>query len=289
MRTGILLAMAFVLGAGVALSHQTPADFQVAKVAGTVYLLTPPRGGNVVASVGDDGILVVDDNFAESAPKMQEALKGITDKPVKFVLNTHHHGDHTGGNELFSKLAPIFAHTNVRKHLSEPGKNGVPPKGVLPVVTFDDRIVIHVNGEDVRAVHYANGHTDGDIVVYFSDSNVVHMGDDFFAGRFPFIDLKGGGSVKGLIASVDAVIAQLPKDAKVVPGHGPLSTVDDLRAYSDMLKKTSAIVEAGMQQKKTLEQLKSERVLRDFEKLSWEFISTDAFLETLYQDRKAAR
>jgi cyclase len=290
MRTGILLAAAFVLGAGIALSHQAPADFQVTKVAGTVYMLTPPKGGNVGASVGDDGILVVDDNFADAAPRIQEALKGITDKPVKFVLNTHHHGDHTGGNEFFSKLAPILAHTNVRKRLAaDDGSGKLAPKAALPVITFDDRVIVHVNGEDVRAVHYPKGHTDGDVVVFFTDSNVVHMGDHYFAGRFPFIDVRSGGTVSGFIANVDAVLAAIPKDAKVIPGHGPLSTVDDLRAYSATLKKAVAIVEAGIQQKKTLDQLKSERALRDFESFSWEFISTDRFLETIFADRNRAR
>src|SRR5262249_5353495 len=195
-----------VLEAGTAWAQQDfdKVQIKVTKVAGTVYMLEG-SGGNIGVSVGEDGILIVDDQFAPLVPKIQAALKGISDKPVKFVLNTHWHGDHTGGNEKLGALAPIIAHTNVRKRLgsestTRTGQKRPPsPKAALPVITFDDRLTVHLNGEDIRAIHFPSGHTDGDAIIFFTQSNVVHMGDDFFSGQFPFIDLQSGGTVKGYI------------------------------------------------------------------------------------------
>lgn len=280
-----------VLAAGAAWAQQDfdKVQIKVTKVAGTVYMLEG-SGGNIGVSVGEDGILIVDDQFAPLVPKIQAALKGITDKPVKFVLNTHWHGDHTGGNEQLGALAPIIAHTNVRKRLStesvsRSGQKRPPaPKVALPVITFDERVTVHVNGEDIRAIHFPSGHTDGDAIIFFTQSNVVHMGDDFFSGRFPFIDLQSGGTVKGYIAAVDKVSSEIPPDAKIIPGHGPLSTLDDLKKFSAMLKEAVALVEVGIRAGKSLEQMKSEKVLAKFDKWSWEFIKTDTFLEIVYTD-----
>lgn len=264
-------------------------EVKATKVAGTVYVLEG-SGGNIGVSVGQDGILIVDDQFAPLAPKIQAALKGITDKPVKFVLNTHWHGDHTGGNEAFGATAPIIAHTNVRKRLGSESQapdgqmRPAAPRGALPVITFDDHLTVHVNGEDIRAIHFPHGHTDGDSIIFFTQSNVVHMGDDFFSGRFPFIDLRSGGSVKGLIAAVDKAIAEIPANAKIIPGHGPVSSLDDLKTYSTMLKESARAVEAGIKAGKSLDQLKREKALAKFDKWSWQFVNADRFLETLYAD-----
>ena len=263
-------------------------QIKVTKVAGTVYLLQG-AGGNIGVSVGEDGIVVVDDQFAPLAQKIQAALKGITDKPVRFVINTHWHGDHTGGNAYWQQQAPIIAQENVRKRLEEGGTvlgRNVPPaeSGALPIVTFNDRASVYLNGEEIRAIHFPHGHTDGDSVIYFTKSNVVHMGDDFVTYGFPFIDLDSGGSVEGMIAAVEKVIATVPPDAKVIPGHGGLSTVADLKPFVEMLKETSARVAAGIKQGKTLEQLKQEKVLAGYEKWSGDFIKTDSFIETLYND-----
>ena len=265
-------------------------EIKVIKAAGTVYMLQG-MGGNIGVSVGDDGILIVDDQYAPLADKIKAALKGITDKPVKFVLNTHWHGDHTGGNPYFGESAPIIAHENVRKRLQSGGnitflKMEVPPapKAALPMVTFDDKVTVHINGEDIRAIHFPKGHTDGDIVVFFPQSNVVHMGDDFFAGMFPFVDLDSGGSVQGLIADIAQIIPMLPPDAKVIPGHGPLSNLDDLRKFEDMLRGTSAAVAAAMKQGKTLDQMKQEEVLANFADWGKGFLKADQFTEILYND-----
>jgi glyoxylase-like metal-dependent hydrolase (beta-lactamase superfamily II) len=268
-------------------------QIKVTKVAGSVYMLQG-AGGNIGASVGDDGIVVVDDQYAPLADKIQAALKGITDKPIRFVINTHYHEDHTGGNEFFQQKAPIIAQDNVRKRLEEGGTAGnggtvkfeakPQPKGALPIITFDHDVTVHLNGEDIRALHVPSGHTDGDSVIFFPKSNVVHMGDDFVTYGFPFIDLGGGGSVEGMIAGLESIIPKLPPDVKVIPGHGPISNLDDVRAYLKMLKDTTAAVEAGIKQGKTMDQLKKEKVLEPWKKYSGDFISADAFIETLYYD-----
>ncbi len=287
---------AAVLLFAAALGHAQDRDFskvqiKVTKVAGTVYMLEG-AGGNIGASVGEDGIVVVDDQYAPLADRIQAALKGITDKPVRFIINTHYHGDHTGGNEFFQKQAPIIAQDNVRKRLEEGGKAGnggsvsiehkPAPKDALPILTFDHEVTVHLNGEDIRALHFPAGHTDGDSVIYFPKSNVVHMGDDFVTYGFPFIDVDSGGSINGMISGVENAIAQLPPDVKIIPGHGPISNLDDVRAYLKMLKDTRAVVQDALAQKMTLEQMKEKKLLDPWKKYSGDFISQDAYLETLY-------
>lgn len=263
------------------------------KVAGSVYMLTG-AGGNIGASIGEDGIVIIDDQYAPLAPKIEAALEAITDKPVRFILNTHYHGDHTGGNEHFGKSAPIVAHENVRKRLASGvtrrGQTTPPaPKGALPVLTFDETVTIHLNGEDVRAVHMPHGHTDGDSVIWFTQSNVVHMGDDFFNGLFPFVDQENGGSVRGLIANLDKVLAMLRDDAKVIPGHGALSDKAGLRRFHDTLKATLGAVERGMKQGKSLEQLKADKVLAEWDSWGQGFIKTDVWIETLHRELSSPR
>src|ERR1035438_471508 len=266
-------------------------EIKVSKVAGTVYMLQG-AGGNIGASVGDDGIVVVDDQYAPLAEKIQAALKGITDKPVRFIINTHYHEDHTGGNEFFQKQAPIIAQDNVRKRLEEGGvagnggalhmENKPAPRDALPIITFDHDVTVHLNGEDIRALHFPAGHTDGDSVIYFPKSNVVHMGDDFVTYGFPFIDVDSGGSIDGMISGVEGAIAQLPPDVKIIPGHGVVSNLDDVRAYVKMLKETRAAVQDALDKKMTLEQMKGKKILDPWKKYSGDFIGEDAFLETLF-------
>ena len=243
MRKLMIVVFAFAATSVFAQQDFSKVEIKVTKVAGTVYMLTG-AGGNIGVSVGDDGIVIVDDQFAPLAPKIIEALNGITDKPIKFIINTHYHGDHTGGNEIFGRTGTIIAHDNVRKRLesgtSARGNTTPPaPKVALPIVTFNDTATVHVNGEDIRAVHFPHGHTDGDAVIYFTQSNVVHMGDDFFNGMFPFVDVDNGGSVRGMLATVDKVLSTMPDDAKVIPGHGPLSDKAGLRAFAEVLRGTS--------------------------------------------------
>ena len=266
-------------------------QIKVSKVAGSVYMLEG-AGGNIGASVGDDGIVIVDDQYAPLADRIQAALKGITDKPIRFIINTHYHGDHTGGNEFFQKQAPIIAHDNVRKRLEEGGQAGnggslhmeqkAQPQGALPIITFDHDVTVHLNGEDIRALHVPAGHTDGDSVIYFPKSNVVHMGDDFVTYGFPFIDVVAGGTIDGMISGVESVIAELPADVKIIPGHGGVSNLDDVRAYVKMLKETRGAVQDALGQKMTLEQMKEKKILDPWKKYSGPFVNEDVFLETLY-------
>jgi cyclase len=268
-------------------------EIKVTKVAGSVYMLEG-AGGNIAASVGEDGIVIVDDQFAPLVDKIRAALKGVADKPVRFVINTHVHFDHTGGNAAFSSTSTIIAQENVRKRLASGGTAGnlgsvkfdseAAPKEALPIITFARDLTLHLNGEEIRAIHFPHGHTDGDSVVYFTGSNVAHLGDDFVTYGFPFIDLGSGGSVDGMIAALEEVLPKLPADVKIIPGHGPLSKVADVERFITMLKETRAAAQKEIKAGKTLEQMKQEKVLEPWSKWSGSFISSDAFLETLYND-----
>ncbi|MFN0205041.1 MAG: MBL fold metallo-hydrolase [Planctomycetota bacterium] len=258
-------------------------EIKTIKANGNIYMLEG-AGGNIGISAGDDGVLMIDDQFADLEPKIREAIKKLSGKPIKFLLNTHFHGDHTGGNALFGTESSILAHTNVRKRL-ETGRAPMAKSG-LPIITFDESLSVHFNGEEIKAIHIPNSHTDGDAVIYFTKSNVVHMGDLFFSGRFPFIDIGSGGSVKGLIAGIEKVIQTIPADAKVIPGHGPLGGVDDLKSYLKFLQRTYEIVANGVKAGKDFETLKKEDVLKEFEKFNWEFINSERFLKTLFDDIK---
>ncbi len=289
-----VLALITILGCGLVTAQDpdfSKVQMKVSKVAGNVYMLEG-AGGNIGASVGDDGIVVVDDQYAPLADKIQAALKAITDKPVRFIINTHYHPDHTGSNEYFQKQAPIIAHDNVRKRLEAGGPAGnggslhmefkAQPKEALPILTFDHDVTVHLNGEDIRALYFPAGHTDGDSIIFFPKSNVVHMGDDFVTYGFPFIDVDSGGSINGMIDAVEKVIGQLPPDVKIIPGHGPVSSLDDVRAYLTMLKATRDVVASALKDSKTLDQMKQAKLLDPWKKYSGDFVNEDVFLETLY-------
>jgi glyoxylase-like metal-dependent hydrolase (beta-lactamase superfamily II) len=263
-------------------------QIKATKVAGSVYMLEG-SGGNIGVSVGDDGIVLVDDQFAPLAGKIKAALKDITDKPLRFVLNTHFHGDHSGGNAEFSKDATIMAHENVRKRLAQGttvagGEVKPAANEALPVITFNDRATVHLNGEDIRAIHFPHGHTDGDSVIFFPKSNVVHMGDDFVTYGFPFVDVRNGGSVSGMIAGCEKVLGMTSPDVKFIPGHGPISTPADLRKYVDMLKETRALVAQAAKDGKTPDQMKKDHLLEKYDSLGKGFIKTDAWIDVLYAD-----
>ena len=270
-------------------------QIKATKVSGNVYMLEG-SGGNIGVSVGDDGILIVDDQFAPLADKIRAALKGLADKKLRFILNTHWHGDHTGGNVVFGPEAPIIAHDNVRKRMateqkSEFFKRTTPasPKEALPVITFDHNLSVHFNGEEIRAIHYPHGHTDGDSVIFFTTSNVVHLGDNFFAGRFPFVDLESGGSVEGLTKNIGEIIEKIPAGAKLIPGHGPLSTIDDLKSYHRMLQETTNVLRQKIAAGKTLEQMKSEGLPEEWKTWGTGFIKTDMWIEIVYSSLSARK
>jgi glyoxylase-like metal-dependent hydrolase (beta-lactamase superfamily II) len=270
-------------------------EIKATKVAGNVYMLEG-SGGNIGVSVGDDGLLIVDDQFAPLADKIRAALKGLADKKLRFILNTHWHGDHTGGNVAFGPEATIIAHDNVRKRLATEQKSAVfnrttppSPKEALPVITFNNSLSVHFNGEEIRAIHFPQGHTDGDSVIFFSSSNVVHLGDDFFAGRFPFVDLESGGTVEGLIKNIGELIEKIPAGAKLIPGHGPISTLDDLKSYHRMLQQTTEIVRQKIAAGKTVDQIKTEGLPAEWAPWGAGFIKTDRWVETIYKSFTAKK
>jgi glyoxylase-like metal-dependent hydrolase (beta-lactamase superfamily II) len=268
-------------------------EIKVTKVAGNVYMLEG-SGGNIGVSVGPDGILIVDDQFAPLADKIKAALKTLGEGKLKFVLNTHYHGDHTGGNIAFGPDAPIIAQTNVRKRLSEEQKSKffnrttpASPKEALPVITFDNAVSVFFNGEEIKVIHFPHGHTDGDSVIFFTGSNVVHMGDDFFNGRFPVVDLEAGGEVEGMTKNIGDIISKLPAGVKIIPGHGPLSDADGLKAFHNMLVQTTDIVRKRMAAGKTLDQIKAEGLPEEWKTWGSGFIKTDLWLTLVYTSLSA--
>jgi cyclase len=292
-RAALVGALATVAAAASAQQQDlSKVEIKVTKVSGNVYMLEG-AGGNIAASVGDDGIVIVDDQFAPLAEKIRAALKGIADEPLRFIINTHYHFDHTGGN-LPLHDATIIAHDNVRKRLAQSnliGNGGsmkmeqpAGPPEALPVITFQHDVTLHVNGEDIHALHAPSGHTDGDSLVFFPKSNVLHTGDDFVRYGFPFIDIGGGGSSKGMIEALEVALAHVPADVKVIPGHGALSTAADVRDFVKMLQDTRAAVEKEVKAGKTLQQIQQAKVLAAWQKYSGPFVSTDLFIETLYNE-----
>lgn len=248
-------------------------------VAGNVYMLQG-SGGNIGVSAGPDGILIVDDQFAPLTDKIIAALNKLNSGDLQFILNTHYHGDHTGGNEILGKTAPIISHTNTRKRLLDQ------PKSAIPVITFDDAASIHFNGEEIKAVHYPTGHTDGDLIIFFTESNVVHMGDDFFVGRFPYVDIAGGGNAEGLLKNIETAIATFPADVKIIPGHGPLADVDDLKTYHAMLVETIGIIKESKADGMSLEEIRNHGLPEKYEDWGSGFIDQNRWIEIVFNSIK---
>jgi glyoxylase-like metal-dependent hydrolase (beta-lactamase superfamily II) len=267
-------AAAAAIAAGPAQAQDDMADVEigVTDLGDGLYMLTG-RGGNMGLSVGEDATFLIDDQFAPLTPKIKAAIAELTDDSVKFVFNTHWHYDHVGGNENFGETgAVIVAHDNVRERMSEDQfieafNREVPasPPEALPIVTFNDRVTLHLNGETIRAFHTPHAHTDGDSVIHFDGANVFHMGDTFFHKKYPFIDASSGGSVDGVIEAANAVLALTDEDSVIIPGHGPIATRDDLRAYRDMLATVRDSINAMIADGMTLEQVQAANPTADFD------------------------
>jgi cyclase len=230
-------------------------------------------GGNLAVSAGEDTVFLVDDQYAPVTPKIETAIKALSDKPVRFVFNTHWHSDHTGGNENLGKAgAIIVAHDNVRRRMSTEqfleafnSRTPASPKVALPVVTFTQSMSFHLNGEEIRIVHVPRAHTDGDSIVHFVGSDVVHMGDTFFNGMYPFIDGSTGGTVPGMLAAADQVIAMTTDKTKIIPGHGPLASRADLQAYRAMLATVGERVKKAVAEGKSNEDIAKLGLTGDFD------------------------
>lgn len=250
-------------------------------------------GGNIGVSYGPDGTVLIDDQFAPLTPKIQEAVAKLGATPVKYLINTHWHGDHSGGNENLGKAgALIMAHDNVRIRLAEGsvargGQAKPQPKEALPVVTYHEGLTLHLNGDEVRAVHLHNGHTDGDSVIWWKKANIVHMGDLFMHKvSLPYIDLSSGGNARGFLTAAEKVLAMTDAQTKIIPGHGPMATRADLEAHRDMLKSVIGAVEAGIKAKKTLAAIQAEKPAAKWE-VATGFIKGDVFVEAVYKSLMA--
>ena len=269
-----LFALLVLASPGLASSQNFDAvEIRTQQVSSSVYMLLG-QGGNIGVFVGEDGAFVIDDQYAPLTDKILAAIGAITSEPVRFVFNTHWHGDHTGGNENLGRTgALIVAHENVRERLNmdqvlerigrEPASEPARPGGALPVITFTEDVTFHLNGDELHAFHVSNAHTDGDAIVHFRRANVVHMGDTFFRDRFPFIDTATGGSIDGMIAAAGTALAVMDASTMVIPGHGALSTREDLRAYRDALKSMRDAVAGLMEEGHPLERIQDRRPIRD--------------------------
>lgn len=249
------------------------------------------RGGNIGVSSGSDGLLLIDDQFAPLGPKIRAALAKIAPGEVRFVLNTHWHGDHTGGNEGFGRTGSVIvAHDNVRvrmstEQFSEAFDRRTPPSpaAALPVLTFDDQVSFHWNGDTIRARHLPAAHTDGDAIVYFEKANVLHAGDVFFNGSYPFVDLSSGGSFDGLLAAVDAALELSDGRTRIIPGHGTLASRADLARYRAVLGAARDRVAKLIAEGRSADQVVEARPLAEYD-AEWGsgFIDPQAFLRTVY-------
>ena len=283
LRSSVLLAIVLCCCLdGIAQRNFDGAKIKAQKVAGTIWMLEGV-GGNIGVSSGTDGKLMIDDQFAGLSSKIQNKLDELGNGSLKFLINTHWHDDHTGGNAAFGRTAPIIAHINVRNRLKAGrGGSAAAPIEALPVLTFTKSISVHFNGEEIKIIHFPKGHTDGDSAIFFTKSNVVHMGDMFFSGRFPYVDLASGGSLAGLIANVAKIIEQTDDKTKIIPGHGPLSSRKDLKLYHEMLVSTRDLVKRKVAAGKSKSAIKSEGLPAKWKSWGEVFISESRWIDLLY-------
>jgi len=260
-------------------------NIETTKLSNNVYMLVG-QGGNIGVSAGDDGVFIIDDQFARLTPKIIEAIKAISDKPFQFLVNTHYHGDHTGGNENMTKQGvKIIAHENVRKRLID----GESSKEALPIITFNDRVNVHMNGEDVKVYHVEHAHTDGDALLYFTKSNVLHTGDTYFKSRYPFIDLKSGGSIDGYINAVKKGLSLVNDNTKIIPGHGAVSNKAEYASFLVMLENLKANVQAEIDKGKTEDEVAANgAITKQYDDLDYGsgFINSERIRRTIYQSLK---
>jgi glyoxylase-like metal-dependent hydrolase (beta-lactamase superfamily II) len=262
-----------------------------------LYMLAG-AGGNIGLSVGPDGTFLIDDDYAPLTDRIKAAIAAITDKPVRFVVNTHLHGDHTGGNEALGKDgAVIVAHDNVRRRMSVTQISAAwndttpaAPHAALPVLTFAESVTFHLNGEMIHVRHTPPAHTDGDAVILFTGANVLHVGDLFFNSFYPFVDVENGGAIEGYVTAIDRILPFIDDATKVIPGHGPLSDKAGLREFRDMLADVAGTVKELAAQKKTKDEVVAARPTAKFDaKWGNGFLAPDQFVSLVYDDVTRAR
>lgn len=264
------------------------------KLTDNFYMLKG-QGGNIGLLIGSDGVLMIDDQFAPLTPKILEAIRKITPKPVNFLLNTHWHGDHTGGNLNMSKEgATIVSHENVRKRMSKDqvvrGRTKkASPKEALPVLTFTEDMMFHYNDDDILFTHLHDAHTDGDAIVYFTKNNVIHTGDTYFQGRFPYIDLDSGGSIDGYIDGIAKIIMLADDSTKIMPGHGDVANKKELIAYKKMLEDLKSKIQQEINNGKSLDEVKTNKsITAKYASYDW-WISEEKIRTTIYKSLKATK
>jgi glyoxylase-like metal-dependent hydrolase (beta-lactamase superfamily II) len=241
-------------------------------------------GGNIGVFESSHGLIMIDDQFEPLAERIEQAMTKISSQPLRYIINTHFHRDHTGSNSVFGIKAPIIAHENVRLRLLTNLKEQNKSSELLPKITFDQSLSFYIDDEKINLTHFKHAHTDGDSVVYFDKANVLHTGDLYFELGFPFIDLKHGGSVKGYLAAVEQLLAQLPNDVKIIPGHGELSNKARYQTYRDMIANSIQHVELQLQAGKSKQQIIADGVPQQYKHWSWQFINEEKWLTTLVDD-----
>jgi len=287
-----VLSLILIIGIGTCSDAQDfdKAQIRTEKVRGNIFLLTGP-GGNIGVSAGEESVLLIDDEYAPLTDKLKAAIAVISNKPVQFVINTHWHQDHTGGNgNLRQAGATIVAHENVRKRLSteqvvEAFKMTIPPspKVALPVITFTQDMTFHLNGDEIYIFHPESAHTDGDAIIYFRKSNVIHLGDLFFNGMYPFIDISAGGSIDGMITAVDRVLQICNAETKVIPGHGVVSDKAGLEGYRKMLVTVRDRIARQIKEGKTIGEVVASQPTQDFDPaLGGGFLKPELFIQIVY-------
>jgi cyclase len=290
----LLFLAALLATTGSISAQEKKVEFSTFQLSDTIYMLRG-RGGNVGVSSGEDGLYIIDDQVQPVTSQLLQAIGKISDKPIRFIINTHYHADHTGGNETIGKSgALIIAHDNIHKRMTTEQvsifmKNTTPPyaKDALPVVTFNDQISLHFNGETATAYHVAHGHTDGDSIIHFPASNVIHMGDMYFNTLYPYVDLDAGGSIQGMVHAADLALSLADDGTRIIPGHGPLGVTEDLRTYRDYLIKASANVQTLIDEKLSLQQIIAAQPTAEWdEDLGKTWITPAQFVTFIYNSLK---
>jgi len=290
----LLLSVLLLASIGSLSAQEKVVEFTAFQLSDTVYMIKG-SGGNVGISTGEDGLFIIDDQVKPVTAQLLQAIRKVSNKPIRFVLNTHYHADHTGGNEsIGSAGAVIIAHDNIRKRMTTEQvssfmQSTTPPyaEDALPLVTFNDRMSLHLNGETATAYYVANGHTDGDSIIHFPVSNVIHMGDMYFNTLYPYVDLDAGGSIQGMVAAADLALSMANESTRIIPGHGPLAMTEDLKNYRDYLVKASANVQELIDQNMDLQQIIAAEPTKEWdEALGKTWITPAQFVTFIYNSLK---